>query len=241
MKVGEFIDSIDRSDDFNNFVAQVRDNYKSSIAELQGDHSSLRLESAQRHKKLLGLDILALDLPKPGPGMQRSDTSELCMAVVSTRQKFEKWTGTSATSFDKTNYYLDSALARQASNLGQTNLPVNGRGKLSEKFQLLSRGPNAPGPSNILPLRQLGLEKLSLFTCYACLLASPSYTLNCGHMVCSDCIHDFSNRVELELQRGTDVHADVHVIPCPFPNCSGLALRKQVPPQAAPRVLSLDG
>ena len=241
MKVGEFIDHIDRSNDFNNFVAQVRGNYKSSIDGLQGDHSSLRLESAQRHKELLGLDILALDLRRPQPGMQRPDTSELCGPVVSTIQKLEKWKETSIPSFDKTNNDPDGTFAGRAFNLGQTNLPVNGRSRLSEKLQLLSRGPNAPGPSNTLLLRQLGLEKLSLFTCYACLLASPSYTLNCGHMICSDCIHDFSNSEELEFQRGADAHADVHVIPCPFPNCSGWARRKQEPQQAAPRVLSLDG
>lgn len=229
----------------------------------------------------LGLDVLALDFQKPGLSSNahaRLDTLELGGGAVPTRQKLEKleqglgklereqlrtepWA--SFPTCARANKYdndLDSmSKTRPSSSIYPTNLPIHGRStnpRIPAKLKLFgkSRASNAPGLTNVLLLRDRlpGLEKLSHFTCYACLLAPPVYTLNCGHMVCNHCVDDFSNPQWLESQLGTGAQVgfsnncnlqqfDEHVIQCPFPSCDGFALRKQAPQQAAPRVLSLDG
>ena len=251
VKVGEFCDYIDRSVDCDEFVEKVQGKYESYIQGLQGDHSFLRLAAAQRHHYLLGRDILGLQ--KPGPSSYVDASLVRCQL---------SWTSlTTITNACDKIVNDDRPGARVNDGLGpkpflrQDPPPIyplgaDSRAATMRKRLGKGRGPNAPSFRSALLLRDqtLGLEKLSHATCYVCLLAFPVYTLNCGHMVCNDCADDFSNLEKHQLDpltagqvRGTNNHNQSDHIQCPFPNCSGLALRKQEPREAAPRVLSLDG
>ena len=247
VKVGEFYDHTDRSLDCNDFVAKVRGNYESYIQGLQGDHSILRLAAVRCHNNLLSRDILGLQKPRT------LDTGLL-------RGQFP-WTPyiNITNGCDKIGNY-DRTGSRFNDGLGfvpfvrqdlHAVYPPGADSRAATMHKLLGKGRgSALGPINVLlPRDQIpGLEKLSLSTCYACLLASPVYTLNCGHMVCNNCADDFANLEKFQLdtstvrqERDTNNHKQSNHLQCPFPNCSGSTLRKLEPRQAAPRVLSLDG
>jgi hypothetical protein len=77
-------------------------------------------------------------------------------------------------------------------------------------------------------------------TCLGCLFSTPSRVLPCGHLICDDCVYDFSENSGSEKDGESLTIRD-----CPL--CGGRDAigkpwtLKQEPRQAAPRVLSLDG
>ncbi|KAF8241567.1 hypothetical protein K440DRAFT_569550 [Wilcoxina mikolae CBS 423.85] len=77
-------------------------------------------------------------------------------------------------------------------------------------------------------------------TCLGCLFSTPSRVLPCGHLICDDCVYDFS-----ENNGGDKDGESLTIRDCPL--CGGRDTLgkpwtlKQEPRQAAPRVLSLDG
>lgn len=93
------------------------------------------------------------------------------------------------------------------------------------------------------PVSEHHSKSPSHLTCYGCLCFSPSITLSCGHLLCDRCSVDFSDARDLTptmvperwdgLPMGT--------VQCPFAKCIGTATIHKEAPQAAPRVLSLDG
>jgi len=243
VKVGEFCDHTDRSLDCNDFVAKVRGNYESYIQGLQGDHSILRFAAAQRHNNLLGRDILGLQKSTNRPSLYMDANLLRWTPVTNTTNGSDK-----LVIDDRSGSRLNDGLGlvpylRQ--DIHAVYPPgADSRASPMHKFLGKGRGPNSLGPRSVLPLRDQipGLEKLSHSTCYVCLLASPVYTLNCGHMVCNHCADDFTNLEHTAGQvQDTNNHKQPDHIQCPFPNCSGLAPRKRETRQAAPRVLSLDG
>ena len=74
-------------------------------------------------------------------------------------------------------------------------------------------------------------------TCLACLFSVPAHVLPCGHVLCDDCVDDFS-----EISRNTCTRT---IRDCPL--CSQVGkpsvawTLKGASQQAAPRILSLDG
>jgi len=88
-------------------------------------------------------------------------------------------------------------------------------------------------------IRKPAVGRSSQKICFGCLIHAPSHVLPCGHMLCDFCVDDFSEHDGLvrTLQR------------CPLcrwkrlTECENLWpwIFKRCPPQAAPRILCLDG
>lgn len=74
-------------------------------------------------------------------------------------------------------------------------------------------------------------------TCFACLFYSPQTVLPCGHVLCRKCVEDFA------CSTGAFSWTFQQCPLCAGTNTMGpwsIEVRRE-PPQAAPRVLSLDG
>jgi hypothetical protein len=76
----------------------------------------------------------------------------------------------------------------------------------------------------------------SLATCYCCLMKVPQHPLPCGHVLCTDCIKSYGNKLE---------HSSVSLDSCPLHPEESKAFGPWVirfkPDFAGVRVLSLDG
>jgi hypothetical protein len=75
-------------------------------------------------------------------------------------------------------------------------------------------------------------------TCFGCLFSTPRHTLPCGHVLCDNCVDDYSHRDPDSL------YLNLRTCPLCGPDDSGEKRPwsiKREPREAAPRVLCLDG